>query len=165
MKQRLAIASALLNNPEVLILDEPTNGLDPQGIHQIREIIKEIAQRGTTILLASHLLDEVEKVCTHVVVLRKGVKLYAGRVDEMISSHGFFEMKSNQDKALLEVIEKHPKIANFKQEDELITAFLAESLEAEEFIQMLFKNNIILTHFVKRKESLEEQFLQLTDQQ
>ena len=92
MKQRLAIASALLNDPEVLILDEPTNGLDPQGINQIREIIKEIAQRGTTILLASHLLDEVEKVCSHVVVLRKGVKLYAGHVDEMISSHGFFEI-------------------------------------------------------------------------
>jgi len=81
MKQRLAIASALLNDPEILILDEPTNGLDPQGIHQIREIIKDIAGKGTTILLASHLLDEVEKVCSHVVVLRKGVKLYAGRVD------------------------------------------------------------------------------------
>ena len=165
MKQRLAIASALLNDPEVLILDEPTNGLDPQGIHQIREIIKEIAQRGTTILLASHLLDEVEKVCTHVVVLRKGVKLYAGRVDEMISSHGFFEMKSNQEKTLLEVIERHPKIAKFKKDGLLITAFLSEPLEAEEFIQMLFEHNIILTHFVKRKESLEEQFLQLTDQQ
>lgn len=164
MKQRLAIASALLNDPEVLILDEPTNGLDPQGIHQIREIIKGIAQKGTTILLASHLLDEVEKVCTHVVVLRKGVKLYAGRVDEMISSHGFFEMKSNQEKALLEVIEKHSKIANHKKENGMITAFLAEPLEAEEFVQMLYKHNIILTHFVKRKESLEEQFLQLTDQ-
>ncbi|HAI19229.1 MAG TPA: ABC transporter ATP-binding protein, partial [Xanthomarina gelatinilytica] len=79
MKQRLAIASALLNDPEILILDEPTNGLDPQGIHQIRQIIKEIANQGTTILLASHLLDEVEKVCSHVVVLRKGVKLYSGR--------------------------------------------------------------------------------------
>ena len=90
MKQRLAIASALLNDPEILILDEPTNGLDPQGIHQIREIIKTISQQGTTILLASHLLDEVEKVCTHVVVLRKGVNLYSGRVDELISSHGFF---------------------------------------------------------------------------
>ena len=78
MKQRLAIASALLNDPEILILDEPTNGLDPQGIHQIREIIKDISQRGTTILLASHLLDEVEKVCTHVVVLRKGENLYSG---------------------------------------------------------------------------------------
>ena len=90
MKQRLAISSALLNDPEILILDEPTNGLDPQGIHQIRELIKEIAKNGTTILLASHLLDEVEKVCTHVVVLRKGVNLYSGRVDELISSHGFF---------------------------------------------------------------------------
>ena len=75
MKQRLAIASALLNDPEILILDEPTNGLDPQGIHQIREIIKKIAANGTTILLASHLLDEVEKVCTHVVILRKGKSL------------------------------------------------------------------------------------------
>lgn len=72
MKQRLAIASALLNDPEILILDEPTNGLDPQGIHQIRDIIKFIASQGTTILLASHLLDEVEKVCSHVLVLRYG---------------------------------------------------------------------------------------------
>ena len=81
MKQRLAIASALLNDPEILILDEPTNGLDPQGIHQIREIIKKIAEAGTTILLASHLLDEVEKVCSHVVVLNKGVNIFSGRVD------------------------------------------------------------------------------------
>ena len=80
MKQRLAIASALLNDPEILILDEPTNGLDPQGIHEIRAIIKDIASKGTTILLASHLLDEVEKVCSHVVVIRNGVKLYAGSV-------------------------------------------------------------------------------------
>ncbi|MGL4383735.1 MAG: ABC transporter ATP-binding protein, partial [Flavobacterium sp.] len=83
MKQRLAIASALLNDPEILILDEPTNGLDPQGIHQIRDIIKKVASLGTTILLASHLLDEVEKVCSHVVVLRKGEILYAGLVDGM----------------------------------------------------------------------------------
>ena len=76
MKQRLAIASALLNDPEILILDEPTNGLDPQGIHEIRQIIKEIAKTGTTILLASHLLDEVEKVCSHVVILRKGSKTW-----------------------------------------------------------------------------------------
>ena len=88
MKQRLAIASALLNDPEILILDEPTNGLDPQGIHQIRAIITKIAATGTTILLASHLLDEVEKVCSHVVILRKGAKIYNGRVDELIASTG-----------------------------------------------------------------------------
>ena len=164
MKQRLAIASALLNDPEVLILDEPTNGLDPQGIHQIREIIKGIAQNGTTILLASHLLDEVEKVCTHVVVLRKGHKLYAGRVDEMISSYGYFEMKSNQQEALLEFVTNHPKIAKHKQDGALITAFLSEPIEVETFMKNLFDKKIILTHFVKRKESLEEQFLQLTDE-
>ena len=164
MKQRLAIASALLNDPEVLILDEPTNGLDPQGIHQIREIIKGIAQKGTTILLASHLLDEVEKVCTHVVVLRKGHKLYSGRVDEMISSYGFFEMKSNQQEALLDLVANHPKIAKHKQDGALITAFLSEPIEVETFMENLYSKKIILTHFVKRKESLEEQFLQLTDE-
>jgi ABC-2 type transport system ATP-binding protein len=163
MKQRLAIASALLNDPEVLILDEPTNGLDPQGIHQIREIIKAIAKKGTTILLASHLLDEVEKVCSHVVILRKGKKLYSGRVDEMISSHGFFEMKSNQIKGLLKFLDTQPNIAHYKEENGLVTAFLSEPLESEIFVKSLFDNKIILTHFIKRKQSLEEQFLQLTD--
>jgi len=117
MKQRLAIASALLNDPEILILDEPTNGLDPQGIHQIREIIKEIAAKGTTILLASHLLDEVEKVCSHVVVLRKGKKLYSGRVDAMISSHGFFELKSNNDTELVRLLENHKSFGKIKVEN------------------------------------------------
>jgi len=163
MKQRLAIASALLNDPEILILDEPTNGLDPQGIHQIRQIIKEIANQGTTILLASHLLDEVEKVCSHVVVLRKGVKLYSGRVDEMISSHGFFELKCNTQEKLLSYIENDKNFGKIKVEDDLITAFLNKSLSSEDFNKQLFKEGIILTHLVQRKESLEEQFLQLTD--
>ena len=165
MKQRLAIASALLNDPEILILDEPTNGLDPQGIHQIREIIKEIAQNGTTILLASHLLDEVEKVCTHVVVLRKGVNLYSGRVDELISSDGFFELKTHQKEELITLLDSHPNFSHSKVENDLITAFLEHPMEAEEFNRLLFKNGIVLSHLVKRKESLEEQFLQLTDKQ
>ncbi len=163
MKQRLAIASALLNDPEILILDEPTNGLDPQGIHQIRQIIKDIANQGTTILLASHLLDEVEKVCSHVVVLRKGVKLYSGRVDEMISSHGFFELKCNNQKGLLEIIENNKTFGKVKIEEDLITAFLNEPLSSEAFNKQLFEKGIVLTHLVQRKESLEEQFLQLTD--
>lgn len=163
MKQRLAIASALLNEPEILILDEPTNGLDPQGIHQIREIIKEIAAKGTTILLASHLLDEVEKVCSHVVVLRKGVKLYSGRVDEMISSHGFFELKSNKDTELVKLLENHKSFGKVKVQDNLVTAFLIEPMRSEDFNKYIFEQGIILTHLVQRKESLEEQFLQLTD--
>ncbi|MDG1661598.1 MAG: ABC transporter ATP-binding protein [Winogradskyella sp.] len=163
MKQRLAIASALLNDPEILILDEPTNGLDPQGIHQIRQIIKDIAADGTTILLASHLLDEVEKVCSHVVVLRKGEKLYSGRVDEMINSHGFFELKTEKQSELISILEGHKLFDKIKTEDDLITAFLTEPMAAAEFNKLMFDKGIILSHLVKRKESLEEQFLQLTD--
>ena len=163
MKQRLAIASALLNDPEILILDEPTNGLDPQGIHQIRTLIKQIASNGTTILLASHLLDEVEKVCSHVVVLRKGEKLYSGRVDEMISSHGFFELKAEKQSELIQALEADANFGIVKTEGELITAFLNEPMDASAFNKLMFDKGITLSHLVKRKESLEEQFLKLTD--
>ena len=163
MKQRLAIASALLNDPEILILDEPTNGLDPQGIHQIRKIIQDIASNGTTILLASHLLDEVEKVCSHVVVLRKGEKLYSGRVDEMISSHGFFELKAEKHDDLVKLLENNPVFNNIKVEHDLITAFLEEPMDAATFNKLAFEKGITLSHIVKRKESLENQFLKLTD--
>jgi ABC-2 type transport system ATP-binding protein len=163
MKQRLAIASALLNNPEILILDEPTNGLDPQGIHEIRQIIREIAKNGTTILLASHLLDEVEKVCSHVVVIRKGVKLYSGRVDEMTASHGFFELMSDQDEQLLAYLKADSDFGKIEMQDDLIKAFLNKPLKASEFNQLMFEKGITLSHLVKRRESLEEQFLQLTD--
>ncbi len=165
MKQRLAIASALLNDPEILILDEPTNGLDPQGIHQIREIIKKVASQGTTILLASHLLDEVEKVCTHVVILRKGMKLYSGRVDGMMASHGFFELRSNQKDKLITYLEGNASFGKVKSENGLITAFLKEGMDSEELNKNLFEKGIVLTHLVKRKESLEEKFLTLTNNQ
>ncbi len=164
MKQRLAIASALLNDPEILILDEPTNGLDPQGIHQIREIIRKIAATGTTILLASHLLDEVEKVCSHVVIIRKGEKLYSGRVDEMNASHGFFELKANEPVKLQALLAEHPSIGNVNFNEGLVTAFLDEPMDAEALNSYLFSKGIVLSYLVKRKESLEEQFLQLTNQ-
>jgi ABC-2 type transport system ATP-binding protein len=164
MKQRLAIASALLNDPEILILDEPTNGLDPQGIHEIRQIIKKIAANGTTILLASHLLDEVEKVCSHVVVIRKGVKLYSGRVDEMTASNGLFELKTDaDDKNLIKLLEEHSSISSVKEENELLIATLNKEMSASEMNAFLFKNGITLSHLVKRKPSLEQQFLDLTN--
>lgn len=164
MKQRLAIASALLNDPEILILDEPTNGLDPQGIHEIREIIKGIAKNGTTILLASHLLDEVEKVCSHVVVIRQGVKLYSGRVDEMTASNGLFELKVKEDsEKLLALLEEHPSIGKVKLEDEIYIANLQEKMEAADINSYLFNKGVVLTHLVKRMPSLEQQFLDLTN--
>ena len=164
MKQRLAIASALLNDPEILILDEPTNGLDPQGIHQIREIIRKIASTGTTILLASHLLDEVEKVCSHVVIIRKGIKLYSGKVDEMNASHGFFELKAADLSKLEQLLHEHPSIGKITINEDLLTAILDEPLDSDELNSYLFQRGMVLSYLVKRKESLEEQFLQLTNQ-
>ncbi len=162
MKQRLAIASALLNDPEILILDEPTNGLDPQGIHQIRDIIRLIASQGTTILLASHLLDEVEKVCSHVLVLQKGKILYSGTVDGMTSNEGYFELQSENNDTLVIVLQAHTAIEKVVTEDEKVLVYLKSPLEASELNRYLFDKNIFLNHLVKRKTSLEEQFLELT---
>ncbi|WKK65169.1 ABC transporter ATP-binding protein [Lutimonas zeaxanthinifaciens] len=164
MKQRLAIASALLNDPEILILDEPTNGLDPQGIHEIRSIIKTIAANGTTILLASHLLDEVEKVCTHVVVIRNGIKLYSGRVDEMTSSFGVIELGAyGSEKAIIQVLKDYEGIENISQEDGKIFLKLSKEISSGEINQYLMKNKIVLSHLIKRKPTLEQQFLTITN--
>jgi ABC-2 type transport system ATP-binding protein len=162
MKQRLAIASALLNDPEILILDEPTNGLDPQGIHQIRDIIKFIANQGTTILLASHLLDEVEKVCSHVLVLRKGEILYSGTVDGMSNNNGFIELQANDMKSLIVALQQFPNLSDIKEIDGKVVLFSKSDIDPAELNKFLAKQSIYLNHLVKRKNSLEEQFLQLT---
>lgn len=163
MKQRLAIASALLNDPEILILDEPTNGLDPQGIRQIRDLIKIIANQGTTILLASHLLDEVEKVCSHVIVLRYGVTLYQGTVDGMLANEGFFELQSENLDALVQAVSGLQAVDKIEIQEGKVLVYLKAALEAGELNQYLFQKNIVLTHLLKRKTSLEEQFLKLTN--
>jgi ABC-2 type transport system ATP-binding protein len=162
MKQRLAIASALLNTPEILILDEPTNGLDPQGIHQIRGIIQKIASQGTTILLASHLLDEVEKVCTHVVVLSKGKSLYVGRVEQMNASFGFVTLQCSDMSGLKKVLEESTSFENIKQDAAYLVANLTQEMDAAKLNAFLFEKGITLSHLVQRKESLEEKFLALT---
>lgn len=165
MKQRLAIASALLNDPEILILDEPTNGLDPQGIRQIRDIIRKIASFGTTILLASHLLDEVEKVCSHVLVLRKGQILYTGSVNGMISNEGFFELQADDANALKNLMASHPATDKIEETEGKLLVYLKEPLEPAELNRYLSTNGLYLNHLVKRKHSLEEQFIQLTSNQ
>ncbi|PKH52636.1 ABC transporter ATP-binding protein [Tenacibaculum sp. Bg11-29] len=164
MKQRLAIASALLNDPEILILDEPTNGLDPQGIHEIRQIIKDIAKNGTTILLASHLLDEVEKVCTHVLIIRNGIKLYSGSVDNMVASNGVIEVKTDTDiEKLVNVLKNYYEVASVNVDGNLVTARLENEISAAQLNKHLYENGIIVSHLVKRKLSLEQQFLDLTN--
>ncbi|ROH98008.1 ABC transporter ATP-binding protein [Chryseobacterium daecheongense] len=163
MKQRLAIASAMLNNPEVLILDEPTNGLDPEGIIQIREIIGNIAKQGITIIIASHLLDEIEKICSHVIVLKEGNSIYCGRVDEMTNNKGFFELKADNNTQLLSVLEELQWFTSVHLEGDIIKAQIREdaSISASGLNQKLAEKGIFLSHLTKKKLSLETQFLEL----
>jgi ABC-2 type transport system ATP-binding protein len=163
MKQRLAIASAMLNNPEVMILDEPTNGLDPEGIIQIRDIISNIAKEGITIIIASHLLDEIEKICSHVIVLKEGSSIYSGRVDEITSNKGFFELKADNNMALLSALEELQWFTSVTLENDIIKAQIREdaSISASNLNQKLAEKGIFLSHLSKKKLSLETQFLEL----
>ncbi len=163
MKQRLAIASALLNDPEILILDEPTNGLDPQGIHQIRDIIKLIASQGTTILLASHLLDEVEKVCSHVLVLRYGEILYSGTVGGMTNQIGYFELQAENNLSIITALQNHSEIDIISEMDGKVIVHFKSTVDATQLNKYLFDKGVCLSHLVQKKMSLEEQFLALTN--
>lgn len=120
MKQRLAIGAALLGDPQVLVFDEPTNGLDPVGIAEIRELIKALAKRGKTIIMASHLLDEVEKVCTHVAIMKRGQLVKAGSVDEVFSNEDIVEVSSSDPIQLLEILKSFPGYSKINAVDNKI---------------------------------------------
>ncbi len=160
MKQRLSIASALLCDPEVMILDEPTNGLDPQGIAEIRELITQIAAEGKTIILASHLLDEVQKVCSHFAVLKKGRLLHTGPVAEVTKGIIAVEV-SAASPHLKTVLEQHPEVLSIATAEDRFSVKMSDKLNAAELNRYLFDQGIIASHLVSQKQSLEKQFLDL----
>lgn len=162
MKQRLAIASALLANPEVLILDEPTNGLDPQGISEIRQLIREVAQSGVTIVLASHLLDEVEKVCSHVLVLQKGVKKFEGPVSEINQSQAGIYLASTDNAVLIEALKAMDANGNFSLENDRVLAQFSQSWTPSEVNKKLCEAGIFVNHLESIKKTLEHHFLEIT---
>ncbi len=163
MKQRLAIASALLNNPEMLILDEPTNGLDPKGIHEIRSIIAEIAKQGTTIILASHLLDEVEKVCDHVIILQKGNKIFEGNVEAMSMQQNWFEIQTGAVKQLVDLLQQHENIKDIIIEEDLVKAYIAREMKGKELNKYLADAGLYVDSLIQKQPSLEEEFLKITE--
>ncbi len=163
MKQRLAVASALLGNPDVLILDEPTNGLDPQGIAHIRELILLIAGQGTTIIIASHLLDEVQKICSHVAVLNKGKKLYDGKVSEVLAISDSFELSATNIDLLIATVKSHPACLSVVPGIDKIQVYFKDNINPGELNQYVFQAGVTLTHLTERKRSLEQHFLELLD--
>lgn len=164
MKQRLAIASALLGNPNVLILDEPTNGLDPVGIAEIRELIKKLAHEGKTIIMASHLLDEVEKVCTHVAILKKGHLLASGAVDEVLVNEDIVEMSASNMGILQSVLSTLAGAKTIKMVNECVQALYPVGTANLEMINRhCFENGVTLNHLQLKKKSLEAKFFELTN--
>jgi ABC-type multidrug transport system ATPase subunit len=163
MKQRLAIASALLGKPKVLIFDEPTNGLDPAGIAEIRELIKQLHSEGYTIIMASHLLDEVEKVCTHVAILKKGELLLTGPVTEVLLSKDTIEVKAADISALQQVLQNMPGIKEAKLLSDSLVLVCDDVVTSTAVNQYCISKGIILSHLAMKKKSLETKFMELTN--
>ena len=162
MKQRLAIASALLNDPDVLIFDEPTNGLDPQGIAEVRETILQIAQRGKTILMASHILDEVEKICSHVAILKKGRLLATGQVGAILSNEQWIEVEATEREKLKALLATIPEVQSVSEKEHFCLVVCQPGFQAATLNQVAFQQGILLTHLVSKNKSLESEFLQIT---
>ncbi len=164
MKQRLAIAAALLGNPEVLVLDEPTNGLDPVGIAEIRELIKKLAKEGKTIIMASHMLDEVEKVCTHVAILKYGKLITFGDVNEILVNDDIVEVASSDLERLKNTLINMPGNTHVQTTNETVHVnFAAGTANLEAVNKFCFENGIVLSHLQLKKKSLETKFLELTN--
>ncbi|HUR31251.1 MAG TPA: ABC transporter ATP-binding protein [Saprospiraceae bacterium] len=161
MKQRVAIASALLADPEVLIFDEPTNGLDPQGIAEIRKMIIDIRDMDKTIILASHLLDEVQKVCTHFAVLQKGKKIYSGSVAEALYKTNRITISADNPEKLWQVVESCPGVKSKNKEMESAVVELAEGWTTAALNKYLVENDVAVYYLQQKKSSLEEKFLDL----
>ena len=160
MKQRLAIAAALLGNPEVLILDEPTNGLDPQGIAEIRELIMDIAAGGTTVILASHLLEEVQKVCTHVVVLKSGKAIYAGNTSGILTDNKAIEVAAHDMQALEDALRALPGGNKMVREGKV---WVVENpdMDPTALNELLHNKGVVASHLAMRSSNLEKDFLAL----
>lgn len=160
MKQRLAIASALLNDPTVLILDEPTNGLDPMGIAEIRELIRRIAANGKTIILASHLLDEVQKVCTHFCVLRRGDLIHAGPVDSVGGNSETVEVFADAQN-LYELLSEFRGATSVVRENGTFQVAMQSGFTSRDLNNFLFEKGVVASHLLTQKKSLEKQFLEI----
>ena len=173
MKQRLAIASALLGDPDILVFDEPTNGLDPAGIAEIRELIKELNQKGKTIIMASHILDEVEKVCTHVAIIQKGILKAVGSVREVMatgennnSNVVLIELSAdNDDGRLKNVLQQMDGIQEVIAVENYLQITCNESITAAQVNKFCFDNGIVLSRLNEKRKSLETRFLEITGKQ
>jgi ABC-2 type transport system ATP-binding protein len=162
MKQRLAIAAAMVGDPEVLIFDEPTNGLDPQGIAEVRDTLKRIAETGKTIIMASHILDEVEKVCSHVAIIKNGHLLASGTVGAIISDDFLVEVNAEDIEALRNAFASDDRVKKVEAQETHLLLHLHEEVPAAAINEWAFNKGLTLSHLRVVKKSLETEFLEIT---
>ena len=162
MKQRLAIAATLIGNPKVLIFDEPTNGLDPQGIAEVRNILKKIADSGNTVIMASHILDEVEKICSHVAIIKNGKLLATGPVGSILNNDITIELDADNKPQLLTTLSHLSGVKSITDQDKWVECQINENVDLSLFSASLYQAGIVPTRFVARKRRLEEEFLEIT---
>ena len=163
MKQRLAVAAALLGSPKVLVLDEPTNGLDPEGIAEMRQLMTELRNAGHTIIMASHLLDEVEKICTHAAILKTGELITTGEVEEILVNDDVVELSAADLYALANLLQQLSKTVTVDDKLKTVQIILPKgTAKPEEINAFCFKNGIVLNHLMMKKKRLEARFFELT---
>ncbi|GAB4091305.1 ABC transporter ATP-binding protein [Flaviaesturariibacter terrae] len=164
MKQRLAIAAALLGDPKVLVLDEPTNGLDPVGIAEIRELIIELRNNGHTVIIASHLLDEVEKVCTHVAILKKGELIVTGPVNDVLQDEDVVEAGAADLAQLADLLRHFTRQVAIDNASNTVRCSLPKgSAQLEEINRYCFAQGVVLNHLLLKRKRLEARFFELTN--
>jgi ABC-2 type transport system ATP-binding protein len=164
MKQRLGIASILLTDPDLVILDEPTNGLDPAGQREIRSLIPRLAAEGRAVLLASHLLHEVEQVCDRVAIIRRGRLVESGTVSDLLRRDSYLEITLDNPARAAAVIDDAapPFITRTTVGDGKLSVF-APVEHGAEVNRILAEQGIYATAIVPKTSSLEDVFLELTE--
>lgn len=164
MKQRLGIAATLLSDPAIVILDEPTNGLDPAGQREIREIIPRLGNEGHAVLLASHMLHEVEQVSNRIAIIRKGALIREGNVEELLQNTGFIEIvvQPGEIEPAVQVLSQKPWIERVSVEDGVLRVVAMDDAGAA-INRALVEQGIYLSSLTARRESLEDLFIDLTE--
>ena len=162
MNQRLAIAATLIGNPKVLIFDEPTNGLDPQGIAEVREILTRITGQGNSVIMASHILDEVEKICSHVAILKKGQLLATGPIGQIINNDMTIEIAALDMLELRGVLSEKTYVKTVKELPQWIECTVANEVDISQFSKDMYESGLLPTRLVARRRRLEEEFLEIT---
>lgn len=162
MRQRLAIGSALIGNPRVLVLDEPLNGLDPSGIREVRDLINQLASEGVTIIISSHILDEIEKVCTHLAFFKEG-NLVDTQVlnDTTLGDHVRLQIQSTNE-SLQEVVRKWPFTSEANVVEEFLHVEIMRPGDAAALNTYLHEQGISLSHLVPLRDGVEKIFLDKT---